>query len=64
MVVVPEPPLLFFLWVVDPLLEGCEGGGALCTGAEETGVVVVTVGAGVGEAVVTTGASCGEGLRW
>jgi hypothetical protein len=30
MVVVPEPPLLFFLWVVDPLLEG---GGALCTGA-------------------------------
>jgi hypothetical protein len=35
MVVVPEPPLLcFFLWVVDPLVAGCEGGGAVCTGAE------------------------------
>lgn len=65
MVVVPEPPLLFFLCVVEPLWVGA---GALYTGVgvvyvgvgvTVVGVVTVVVGAGVDDAAGTTGA----GLR-
>jgi hypothetical protein len=66
MVVVPEPPLLFFFFgALEPLPEpdDVDGDGLLCTGGEYVGVeLTVGVEVTVGVDEVTVGAGGGDDL--